>query len=57
MNALNQQDNSAVVLGYRVDPKTRAATPITFGEMERQVATKGPTNKKVLKLFQDRSLR
>ncbi len=57
MNELNRQDNRGTILGYRTDPGTRVATPITIGEMERQVATKGPTNKKMMNVLQDRSLR
>lgn len=57
MNELNRQGNRGTILGYRINPGTRVATPITLGAMERQVATKGPTNKKMMNVFQDRSLR
>ena len=57
IDALNRQDNHGTVLGYRIDPNTRVATAITMRDMERQVATKGPTNKRMMAVFQDRSLR
>jgi hypothetical protein len=57
VDALNRRDNSATIMGYRIDPKTRAAVPITFGEIDRRIATQGPTNKKSMKMYQDRSLR
>jgi hypothetical protein len=55
--SLNRKDNGDTIMGYMVDPRTRATSPITFAEIDRRMATQGPTNKKTLRLYQDRSLR
>ena len=57
VDALNREVNNGTIMGYRVDPITRSAVPITFGEIDRRVAAQGPTNKKSMRVYQDRSLR
>lgn len=57
VDALNRQANHDTIMGYRVDPRTRIAVPITFGEIDRRIATQGPTNKKSLRVYQDPSIR
>lgn len=43
-----KQSNYDVILGYRVNPRTRKASPIRFGDIERQIAKYGPTSRKAL---------
>lgn len=57
VDALNREANHDTNMGYRVDPRTRTSVPITFGEIDKRVARQGPTNKKSMRVFQDRSLR
>jgi hypothetical protein len=57
VDALNRMDNQDTIMGYRVDPLTRVTVPILFGQIDRRVAAQGPTNKRSMRLYQDRSLR
>lgn len=54
---LNSENNLEALMGYRIDPITRATTPILFAEIDRRIATQGPTNKRTRAIGQDRRLR
>jgi hypothetical protein len=54
--SLNRKDNGDTVIGYRVDPRTRNTKAITLAEVDKRIAQQGPTNKKTLRLYQDRSI-
>jgi len=55
--ALDKKENGSVILGYQVDPRARTTMPITFQAIDRRIAAQGPTNKRAMKVYQDRSLR
>ncbi|WP_395449394.1 hypothetical protein ACHMW7_05845 [Aminobacter sp. UC22_36] len=55
--ALNRENNGDTIVGYRVDPKTRVTVPITFREVDRRMATQGPSDKKSLQIYRDPTLR
>ncbi|MDA9416432.1 hypothetical protein XH81_16470 [Bradyrhizobium sp. CCBAU 25360] len=44
VDALNSKAYRDTVMGYRVDPQTRITVPITFGEIDRRVTARGPSN-------------
>lgn len=57
VDALNSDAFHETIMGYRVDPRSRTTTPIKYGEIDRRIATMGPTNRKSMRVYQDRSLR
>ncbi len=57
IDKLNRQDNADTLMGYRVDPKNRSTSNITFGEIDQRIASMGPTNKKSLHIYRERNLK
>jgi len=57
IDKLNAPLNQGVIMGYQVDPITRTTTPISLEEIDSRNRTLGPTNKRSLRLYHERSLR